>query len=247
MGAALSIFVLLSISVFIVRVASVALRLSGLSDDISRFQALSAFTGTGFTTTEAESIVNYPVRRRIVSLLMIVGNLGLVTVLATLVVSLVNTEGEMDAVFAQLAWLIGGLIVLWVVILNRAADRVMCKVIGRILKKTTVLGKRRFQRLLQIADGYSVCEHPIVKELSRQIPGPGCENFDGLELKILGVRGAGGDFCFDLESRAPLGPGDWLMMVGSDDEHEKLECILSHCADGQTDSRRHSVGETIPE
>ena len=51
MGAALSIFVLLSLSVFVMRVASVALRLTGLTDDIARFQALSAFTDTGFTTT----------------------------------------------------------------------------------------------------------------------------------------------------------------------------------------------------
>ena len=49
---------------------------------------------------------------------MIVGNPGLVTVLATLVVSLINTEGDKDAVFAQLAWMIGGLILLWVVMLN---------------------------------------------------------------------------------------------------------------------------------
>jgi Trk-type K+ transport system membrane component len=118
MGAALPIFVLLSLSVFVMRVASVALRLTGLTDDIARFQALSAFTDTGFTTTEAESIVNYRVRRRIVSLLMIAGNLCLVRVLATLVVSLVNTEGDKDAVFAQLAWMIGGLILLWVVMLN---------------------------------------------------------------------------------------------------------------------------------
>lgn len=231
---------------FIIRVASVALRLSGLSDDISRFQALSAFTGTGFTTAEAESIVNYPVRRRIVSLLMIVGNLGLVTILATLVVSLINTEGEMDAVFAQLVWLIGGLTVLWVVMLNGAADRMMCIVIGLILKKTTVLGKRRFQRLLQITDGYSVCEHPIVKELSRQISGPERVNFDGIDLKILGVRGAGGEFCVDLESRASLGLGDSLVMVGSDDEHEKLECIMSHCAGGETDASGHTASETLP-
>jgi hypothetical protein len=167
-GAALFIFVLLSLSVLVIRVASVALRLTGLSDDVARFQALFAFTGTGFTTREAEAIVNYPVRRRIVSSLMIVGNLGLVTVLATLVVSLVKTEGEADAIFAQLAWLIGGLILLWVVMLNGTADRVMCNLISRILNRATVLGKRRFQRLLQIADGYSVCEHPIVKKLSRQ-------------------------------------------------------------------------------
>ena len=228
MAAALSIFVLLSLSVLVMRVAAVALRLTGLSDDIARFQALSAFTGTGFTTREAEAIVNYPVRRRIVSALMIVGNLGLVTVLATLVVSLVKTEGEANAIFAQLAWLIGGLILLWVVMLNGIADRAMCNVIARILNRVTILGKRRFQRLLQITDGYSVCEHPIVRELSRQHCQTERERFDGLELKILGIRDLNGDFCLDLESRASLGRGDSLVMVGNDDEHEKLERIMSH-------------------
>jgi len=48
-GAAISIFVLLSVSIFIVRVAAVAMRLTGLDDSTARFQALSAFSGTGFT------------------------------------------------------------------------------------------------------------------------------------------------------------------------------------------------------
>ena len=108
MGAALSIFVILSVSIFIVRVAAVALRITGLPDDSARFQALSAFTGTGFTTSETEMVVNYPIRRRIVGLLIIIGNMGLVTVFATVVLSLVRTDGEVSAVFAQLTWLIGG-------------------------------------------------------------------------------------------------------------------------------------------
>ena len=56
---------------------------------------------------------------------MIVEKLGLVTVLAKLVVSLVKTEGEMDAVFTQLGWWIAGLMLLWVLMLKRTADRVM--------------------------------------------------------------------------------------------------------------------------
>lgn len=98
MGAAISLFVLLSISVFIIRIASVALRLTGLPDSIARFQSLSAFSGAGFTTAEAETVVNFPVRRQIVSLLIIIGNLGMVAVFSTLVVSFLNTDGEVSAV-----------------------------------------------------------------------------------------------------------------------------------------------------
>ena len=47
------------------------------------FQALSAFSGTGFTTPEAESIVNHPARRRITMLLMIVGTAGIATVIVS--------------------------------------------------------------------------------------------------------------------------------------------------------------------
>jgi len=109
MGAALSIFVLLSLSIFITRIAAVALRITGLDEQSARFQSLSAFTGTGFTTSEAESVVNYPIRRRIVMILMIAGNFGLVSVFATLVMSLVITEGDTDAVIEQVSWLLGGL------------------------------------------------------------------------------------------------------------------------------------------
>jgi len=89
----------------VIRVASVALRLTGLAEDSARFQSLSAFTGTGFTTIEAETIVNYPIRRQIISLLMIIGNLGLVTVLATFVVSLIRKVSLSIAVaVAKKAW-----------------------------------------------------------------------------------------------------------------------------------------------
>ena len=87
----------MSLSIFIVRVASVALRHTGLPEVSARFQALSAISGTGFTTKEAESEVNYPVRRKIVMLLMVIGNLGVVTVMATVVVTFVNTRGDTSA------------------------------------------------------------------------------------------------------------------------------------------------------
>ncbi len=83
MIAALTLFIVLTLSVLVIRTGAVALRLTGLPDEAARFQARSAFTGTGFTTSESEPIVTHPVRRRIVSLLMTIGSLGFVSVLAT--------------------------------------------------------------------------------------------------------------------------------------------------------------------
>ena len=221
MGAALSIFVLLSLSIFVVRVAAVALRLTGLEDSCARFQALSAFSTTGFTTREAESIVNYPVRRRIVSVLMIIGNLGLVTVFATLVVSLVHTEGEVGAVMAQLAWLSGGLALLWFLMLNPTADRIMCASIGRMLEATTLLGRRPFYRLLQLGDGYSVCEHQAASGLLDEQGTLREPKMAELGLSLLAVRSRDGHVFIERRERG-IEPGDTLILVGPDTGHEAL-------------------------
>ena len=224
MGAAISIFVLMSLSVFVMRIASVALRLTGLEESQAKFQSLSAFTGTGFTTGEAEMIVNYPVRRRIISLLMVVGNLGLVTVLATLVTSLVNTEGAPQAVLTQLIWLFCGLALLWVLMLNPVADRILCTWIGRWLNKATLLGQRRFHRLLQLGDGYSVCEHPLpfrfvgesVRRLRFEI-----ERRHMALVTILSLQGnqvkplTDYDYCLRRDDR--------LILFAADNEHEAFE------------------------
>ena len=48
------------VSLLVTRVAAIALSVTGLSRESARFQARSAFTGVGFTTSEAESVVNHP-------------------------------------------------------------------------------------------------------------------------------------------------------------------------------------------
>ena len=47
MGAAISLLVILTVSVVVVRIAAVSLRLTGMPTDVARFQARSAFTGAG--------------------------------------------------------------------------------------------------------------------------------------------------------------------------------------------------------
>ena len=73
----------LIISFIVVRVGAVAFQLTGLEWSLARFQALSCFTGTGFTTREAELITTSPQRRKIATALMILGHAGLVALIAT--------------------------------------------------------------------------------------------------------------------------------------------------------------------
>ena len=78
----------LIISFVIVRIGAIAFQLTGLEWSQAKFQALSCFTSTGFTTKEAELVTGDKQRRRIASVLIVLGHAGLVTMIATLANSL---------------------------------------------------------------------------------------------------------------------------------------------------------------
>lgn len=77
---------------------SLALEATGMERRKARFQALSAITGTGFTTRESDSVVNHPKRRRIVAWLIIIGTTGLITLLVGLL-AIVKTKAEAPSGF----------------------------------------------------------------------------------------------------------------------------------------------------
>lgn len=225
MGAAISLLVVLTLSVFIARIGAVALRQTGLAEGAAKFQALSAISGTGFTTKEAESVVNYPVRRRIVMFLMVVGNLGIVTVMATVVVSFVNIGDDVSAIAAQLAWLAVVLGFIWFLILNGRAERWMCDLIGRALVSTTLLGKQHYICLLQTSDGYSVCQHPVATAWLDETQAVNLTLLQDLNLQLLSAHAVTGEIVGGFESTASLNPGDSLIVYGPDAGHNELEAM----------------------
>ncbi len=147
-----------------------ALMFTGLSRESARFQARSAFSGVGFTTKEAESIVNHPVRRQIVMLLMLMGNIGVATVIATVMVSISSTVGaSLGRQFLIAGILAGGSAALWFFFSSRWVERRMNRIIAWALKRFTTLDVRDYIALLQVDDGYSVSEMSV--ELKHWIAG----------------------------------------------------------------------------
>ena len=112
MIAIFTLLIVLGLSMVIVRVATVALVHTGLGRETARFQARSAFTGAGFTTGESEQVVGHPVRRRIVMWLMLVGNVGIATAMASLLLSFIDMKGT-EQPWAEMGFLAGGVVVLW--------------------------------------------------------------------------------------------------------------------------------------
>jgi len=77
----------LVLSYCVILLGALALEMTGLDSKTSWFQALSAYTGAGFTTRVTERIMGHPIRRKIAAYLIVLGNFGLVSVLSTMVVS----------------------------------------------------------------------------------------------------------------------------------------------------------------
>ena len=79
-------------SFVIVRIGALLFEVTGIPWERAKFQALSAFTNAGFTTSESEIIVDHPMRRKIASYLIILGNAGLVTVVGSFASAFVGTD-----------------------------------------------------------------------------------------------------------------------------------------------------------
>jgi hypothetical protein len=127
------LLVLTIVSAYVVVIAgSIAYELTGLDHETAHFQALSAFTGTGFTTRVAERVVNNPVRRRITIALILLGYAGTATVVASLVTS-VNT-GSFGLSMRNLGVLVLAGLGMWYA-LRRIGSRVLGDSLRRFLAR----------------------------------------------------------------------------------------------------------------
>lgn len=145
------------VSLLITRVATIALTVTGLARGAARFQARSALSGVGFTTSEAESVVSHPVRRRIIMALMLIGNVGFVTAVAGLLGGLVSTREPSDAMLRGVV-LVGGLGVVYALSLSKRVDRWLSRHIARLLRRFTKLDIRDYASLLHVSGEYAVKE-----------------------------------------------------------------------------------------
>jgi hypothetical protein len=161
--------------------------------EVARFQARSAFTGAGFTTSEAESVVSHPVRRRIVAWLMLAGNIGIVTAMSSLMLSFVDMRGS-PSTWLSLGFLLAGLVSLLVLSSSAWVDRHLCRAISWALKRFTQLDTRDYARLLHLREDYGVSDlHVQAGEwmAGRTLAAAGLSE-EG--ILVLGIECPGGQF-----------------------------------------------------
>ena len=230
MAAFIAVLITVSVSLIITRVGTAALVHTGLSREVARFQARSAFFGVGFTTSEAESVVNHPVRRRIVLWLVVAGNAGIVTVLASVILSVTRSHGVSAA---ELAFLAVGLAAL--ALLGRS--RLLERIIDRALDRWTDLDVRDYADLLELTGDFAVAE-------LRVEPGDWLaeETLRDLHLRdegvvVLGITRANGNWLGAPDGDTVVHAGDTLVVYGRDDR----VCELDMRRDDATGDAAHAA------
>jgi hypothetical protein len=150
------------LSFLIVRAAAVALMMTGMDQSRARFQALSAFSGTGFTTREAESMVSHPVRRRIATWLMILGNAGIVTVIVTATSSVVTSSGY--SILLTVLLLVVGVFVVVRIARNRGFTRRWERFIEDRFIRSRIIGADVVEDLTHLAEDYGLVRINITED-----------------------------------------------------------------------------------
>lgn len=222
MVAIASLIFILFLSLIVVRVAAVALTLTGMARDVARFQARSAWTGTGFTTAESEQVVNHPVRREIISFLILLRNAGFVTAASALVLSFVSVEGNQQG-GVRILVLICGVVALWFVARSKWIDAKMSRVIAWALKRFSSLDTRDYADLLHLAGDYAIKQLRVnerdwlanrtLQELA--LPDEG--------ILVLGVTRPGGHYEGAPDGDTIVHGGDTLLIYGRSTTIDNLD------------------------
>jgi hypothetical protein len=209
------------ISFIVVRVGAIALMMTGLERPKAVFQSLSAFTGTGFTTREAEVIVNNPLRRKIISVLMILGNAGIVAVIISATSSVVTSKvHELPIHFAIFLL---GVFIIYRLGKSRGFIQKLELFIERRLVRFSAFEEGPVEDLLHFLEGYGLIKKTIDKE-SQLIDVPLDEwRFRSQDIVILGIERGKEWIPIPAKHHASVQEGDKIVLYG---ELKSLKQIL---------------------
>ncbi|USN97901.1 MAG: TrkA C-terminal domain-containing protein [Phycisphaeraceae bacterium] len=218
----IALFVIAAVSLIIVRIGATALMMTGLSRDVSDFQAISCFFGVGFTTVEAEMIVSHPVRRKIATHLIIAGNIGITGALGALIITLVGQGqgGPFDDVTLWMRVVIAasGVAALFLLFRFRAVRRLLEAAIRFSLEHSGAVRAMDYETILRSRDGYVVSQfevdpgHPYIGRSLVQL-GLGSRG-----VLILGVLRENGEYLGTPGKDSVIMAGDVLTVYGQEEQ-----------------------------
>lgn len=218
---AISLFFIVSLSALITKVASIALAHTGLSTTVAKFQARSAYTGAGFSSQESEKIMNHPVRRKIIYLLMLVGNAGFVTTMSTLILTFVLPHDRTSLLYGLLI-IVVGLSGLWWAIQSEAVNNWLSKIISKMLKKYTDIDVQDYAAILHFHDHYQITNYRVEKD--SPIANKKLKELALMQhgITVLGIKNKSGDYEGSPDGESDIRFGDLLTLYGQAEQFKHL-------------------------
>ena len=219
MYALISLIIVVSLSLLIVRVRTVALTMTGVSKEVASFQSLSAFSGAGFTTGESEKITVYPSRRKVVKALIRLGSVGLVTTIATLVLSFADPTTRLE----RLLVLVGVAAVLVGLSQSRYVHSLLTPLIKRGLDHVGSFELRDYVGLLNLHRDFSVADITVQDDswlADERIGDLDLRSDEG--VNILGIRRDDGTYIGAPSGEHVITPGDMIVAYGQRERLEEL-------------------------
>ena len=213
MAAVISLLVIISLSLLTTRIGALALVHTGLSQEVAKFQARSTYMGVGFTTGESEMLMNHPVRRKILTILMFLGNAGIITTISSVIFSFISIE-DSGLISAEVLVLVSGLFILFLLAQSKWVDQKFSKVIDSALKKYTYLDVKDYYSLLHLTQDYRVTEIRVEEKNWMEN-----KTLDELDLSaegimVLGIRRENGNYIGAPVGKTEVKKGDLLVLYG---------------------------------
>lgn len=219
----ISLLVILVISVLVTKVAAQALAHTGLSKESAKFQARSAFTGVGYTTSESEKIVNHPVRRRIVLTLMLIGNVGVISAVASLILTFVGKDITAKETIIRLGIILGSLFGLWKLSKSQWMENRIVTLINQALDKFSKVKVKDYVELLKLQDGYEITVLTIREDDWMNEKKLGKCNLRNEGVNVLGIQRYNGTYIGTPDGETKVVASDQLMVYGRVESLRKLE------------------------
>ncbi|MFA7677477.1 MAG: hypothetical protein WCY34_04840 [Candidatus Omnitrophota bacterium] len=151
---------------FIVRVATIILKLTGMDERTAWFQSISAFTGTGFTTKEAETILEDRIRRKTIVILMVLGKVGVVSVIGGLFVSF--GKGHVYNDLIKTAIILAFIFILYRIVAFRRFSQALNRFIEKKVVAERLVGQKTLEELFHLPKGYGLAQLTITAESREQ-------------------------------------------------------------------------------
>lgn len=215
--------VVITVWLFVLWFGSLALEATGMERSRARFQAISALTGTGFTTREAENIVGHPRRRLIISWMMFLGSVGIILFLLLMFVLIVigAKPSKPTSTFIYILSAIPAVVLLvlfWLGVLDK---------LGTVIVNRLKRSKYFRPELSNTEIIYEAAEHSLARlTIGRAAPEVGSKISDTslakADVRVLAIE-RGDKVIFYPETKEIVEAGDHLIYFGQTEEVKKVQ------------------------